>query len=129
MRLAALESYTIKDNILLYTKNGRTTEISNFIPFPVEEITYADGYSEERYYILSAYLLNDDNVSLLPQIKVKSSAFGNMSFIIEQWGLSPMLFPPMNSKKRPYQIYYKQTRHFRYKAKSVYKYRLATMQQ
>lgn len=99
MRLAALESYTIKDNILLYNKNGRTTEISNFIPFPVEEITYADGYSEERYYILSAYLLNDDNVSLLPQIKVKASAFVNMGFIIEQWGLSPMLFPPMNSKK------------------------------
>ncbi|MBQ8842374.1 MAG: DUF927 domain-containing protein, partial [Ruminiclostridium sp.] len=99
MRLAALECYTIKNNILFYTKNGRTTEISNFIPFPVEEITYADGYNEERYYILSAYLLNDDNVSLLPHIKVKASAFGNMSFIIEQWGLSPMLFPPMNSKK------------------------------
>lgn len=99
IRLAALENYTIRDNILLYTKNGRTAEISNFIPFPVEEITYADGYNEERHYILSAYLLNDDNVSLLPQIKVKASAFANMGFIIEQWGLSPMLFPPMNSKK------------------------------
>ncbi len=99
MRLAALKNYAINDNILVYTKNGRTAEISNFIPFPVEEITYADGCSEERYYILSAYLLNDDNVSLLPHIKVKASAFVNMSFIIEQWGLSPMLFPPMNSKK------------------------------
>ena len=84
---------------LKYKSENRILPLSNFLPVPLEEIVYDDGRTQERYFKITAYKLQNENIIKLPETLVRAVALPSMNWVAESWGFEANIEPPIQTKK------------------------------
>ncbi|MEF3309592.1 bifunctional DNA primase/polymerase [Paenibacillus sp. GYB004] len=81
-------------------KEGEETfkPFANFVPVPLEDVCLDDGATQERCFVISGRLLDDD--SELPPRRVSHLDFHEPTKWVIHWGLRPTIFPGNQNKER-----------------------------
>ncbi|MFC5703065.1 bifunctional DNA primase/polymerase [Cohnella faecalis] len=71
---------------------------ANFVAVPEEEVCLDDGATQERCFVVTGVLLDDD--TMLPPLRVDHQDFHDPTKWVIRWGLRPTIFPGNYNKDR-----------------------------
>lgn len=71
---------------------------ANFVPIPKEDVCLDDGATQERCFVISGQLLDDN--SELPPLRVSEQDFHDPVKWVVRWGLRPTIYPGHLNKEK-----------------------------